>query len=169
MYKIVCFIGHRKIVITFDLEKKLTEYIEYLIVNENVKVFLFGSRSEFDNLCYDIVSKLKEKYPYIKRIYFRSCYEKISDSYEKFLIEIYEGAIYLKECKGSGKSTYIKRNQTMIDNSDFCIFYYNQDYLPPKRKCRKKDLFDYQPKSGTAIAYKYAKQKKKTIKNFYSE
>ena len=63
LIKIVCFIGHRKIEITANLEQELTEYIEYLILNKNVKIFLFGSRSQFDNLCYDIVTKLKEKYP----------------------------------------------------------------------------------------------------------
>jgi len=54
----------------------------------------------------------------------------------------------------------------MIDDSDYCLFYYNEQYVPPKRKTAG-GLGDYQPKSGTAIAYKYAKRKKKIIKNFY--
>ena len=55
----------------------------------------------------------------------------------------------------------------MIDQSDFCIFYYDENYLPPRRKKANADLLDYQPKSGTAVAYNYSLQKKKQIKNFY--
>lgn len=55
----------------------------------------------------------------------------------------------------------------MIDNSDVCVFYYNKDYLPPIRKAQSKFLPDYQPKSGTAIAFQYAISKKKKILNMF--
>ena len=167
MSKKVCFIGHREIKVTDELLKSLNEFIIHLIVDENVNYFLFGNKSQFDNLCYDIVSKLKEKYLDIKRVYVRNCYEFISDTYKKYLLEGYEETIYPEECKNSGKVSYVRRNQAMIDGSDFCIFYYDKNYLPPKRKNSRTDLLDYQPKSGTAVAYKYAIQKKKQIKNFY--
>ena len=164
--KTCCFIGHRKIEITDDLKQKLYDYIENLIVNEKVEIFLFGSISMFDDLCYDIVNKLKEKYPDIKRIYVRSSYEEIDDFYKKYLLESFEETCYPENCKGSGKLSYIKRNQAMIDRSDFCVFYYDKNYLPPQRKWAKRNLLPYQPKSGTALAYRYATQKKKFIKNF---
>ena len=167
MCKRVCFIGHRKIVVTEDLKNNITEYIEYLINDKNVNIFLFGSNSQFDDLSYEIVSNLKEKYPDIKRVYVRNCYEFISDKYEKYLLDEYEETTYPEECKNSGKLSYVKRNQAMIDQSDFCVLYYDENYLPPKRKKANADLLDYQPKSGTAVAYNYALQKKKQIKNFY--
>ena len=58
-----CFIGHRKINETEELKQKLTEVIENLIVNENVDTFLFGSKSEFNDLCRYTVTELKKKYP----------------------------------------------------------------------------------------------------------
>ena len=54
----------------------------------------------------------------------------------------------------------------MIDKSDFCIVYYREDYKPPMRKNSRRDFFEYQPKSGTKLAYDYAKRKGKTIINF---
>ena len=45
--------------------------------------------------------------------------------------------------------------------------YYNENYAPP-RKNSKRDLTDYQPKSGTKIAYDYAVKKKKEIINVYA-
>ena len=51
----------------------------------------------------------------------------------------------------------------MIDDSDFCVFYYNEAYLPPRRKRSKRDLSTYQPKSGTRLAYEYAVQMSKKV------
>ena len=67
----------------------------------------------------------------------------------------------------SGKASYVERNQAMIDNSDYCIFYYNENYKPQPRKQSKRDITYYQPKSGTGLAYNYAKQKKKEIINIF--
>lgn len=66
--KTCCFIGHRNIEMTDELEKEIYGYIENLIISENVKTFLFGSKSDFDYLCHSVVSCLKNKYPEIKRI-----------------------------------------------------------------------------------------------------
>ena len=65
----------------------------------------------------------------------------------------------------AGKASYIERNQAMINNSDYCIFYYNENYMPPLRKHSKRSVCTYQPKTGTALAYDYAKQKKNVIIN----
>lgn len=65
----------------------------------------------------------------------------------------------------SNRSSYIERNYQMIDASDICIFYYNEKYLPPRRRYAKKDFLSYQPQSGTKLAFEYAKRKKKIIIN----
>ena len=65
----------------------------------------------------------------------------------------------------SGKAQYVERNQAMIDESDVCIFYYDEKYQPPLRKQSRRALNDYQPKSGTRVAYEYAKRKKKDVIN----
>ena len=61
--KTCCFIGHRTIDATEELKRKLTETIEKLITEEKVDTFLFGSKSEFNTLCLELVTALKEKYP----------------------------------------------------------------------------------------------------------
>ena len=55
----------------------------------------------------------------------------------------------------------------MINKSKFCVVYYDEKYLPPRRKNSRRDLFDYQPRSGTAVAYGYAVKKKKEIINVF--
>lgn len=53
----------------------------------------------------------------------------------------------------------------MINVGDYCIFYYNPDYRPPRRKYSKQSIGDYQPKSGTALAFDYANQRKRVGKD----
>lgn len=70
--KTCCFIGHRKIEETSKLRGELYEIIERLIKDEKVDTFLFGSKSRFNDLCHELVTKIKEKYPHIKRVYVRA-------------------------------------------------------------------------------------------------
>ena len=51
-----CFFGHRKITETDELKSNLYSEIEKLIINEKVNTFLFGSKSQFDDLCHTIVT-----------------------------------------------------------------------------------------------------------------
>ena len=149
-----CFIGHREINVTDELKEKLCVLIEHLITEESIDTFLFGSKSQFDDLCYDIVTEIKKKHPHIKRIFVRAEYPYIDESYKAYLLESYEDTYFPKSVLGAGKASFVKRNCEMIDNSRFCIVYYNEDYNPKGRK------------SGTKIALAYAVRKKKSIIRF---
>lgn len=179
--KTCSFFGHRKIEATKELKYKLTKIIEELIVNNNVEIFLFGSRSEFDELCHMIVTELKEKYPEIKRIAYtcqsetcileheREMWEKIHSQFENKKVRLmgFEEEHEHEKKYVAGKASYIERNQAMIDDSDYCVFYYNEDYRPKLRKWSIRSASFYQPKSGTAIAFDYAKKKQKDIINLF--
>lgn len=149
-----CFIGHRDICETEELKAQLCQVIEKLIVEEQVDTFLFGSKSKFNNLCYTLVTELKEKYPFIKRIYVRSEFPVISEDYKAYLLESYEQTYFPQSIIGAGRSVYVQRNNTMIDLSRFCVCYCQDGYAPKGRK------------SGTRIALAYAHKHKKTIYRF---
>jgi len=171
--KTACFFGHRKISVTDDLKSRLYNEIENLITADGIDIFLFGSKSQFDDLSYQIVSDFKSKYPNIKRIYVRAEFEYIygegSRAYREGLLERYEDTYYPECVSGAGKAVYVKRNCHMIDKSSVCVVFYDENYLPARRKQSRRDLFDYQPASGTGIAYQYAVKKKKKIINIFSE
>ncbi len=154
-----CFIGHRNIQKNEDLVSSLKNIITELI-NKGVSTFLFGSMSEFDEFSWKIVTELKEKYPFIKRVYVRSTYQYINKSYEKYLLKFYEETYFPKKLENAGKRSYVERNYEMIDHSTYCIFYYNENYVVPFSKSPKRN-------SGTKIAYHYAVKRKKTIINLY--
>lgn len=154
---VCCFFGHRKIKQSQGLNDKLQRIIEDLVVKEHVRSFLFGSKSEFNNLCYHIVTKLKVKYPVIKRIYVRAEYPNINDDYKNYLLQYYEDTYFPEQISKAGKAVYIERNYEMIDKSSFCVVYYDNSYIP--QKSRPKNSLGDHPKSGTKTAYEYALKK----------
>lgn len=146
-----CFIGHRTIEETQELKTTLYETIERLITNEKIDTFLFGSKSQFNDLCLALVTEIKEKYPQIKRVYVRAEYPYINDDYNNYLLTYYEDTYYPPKATNAGKASYIQRNFEMIEKSRFCLIYYDEEAIPNNRK------------SGTKIALDYAKKQNKNI------
>ena len=146
-----CFFGHKTIRETDELKSKLFAIIEKLILDENVNTFLFGSNSRFNSLCHETVTEIKKKYSHINRVYVRAEYPYISERYKNYLLESYEDTYYPEIVLNSGRASYIKRNYVMIDNSQYCVVYYDKQYAPTTRK------------SGTKIALEYALKRRKKI------
>lgn len=151
---VCCFLGHREICETEELRAQLYASIKDLIINKKVDTFLFGSKSQFNTLCYALVTELKRGFPHIKRIYVRAEFPVIRADYLAYLLGHYEDTYYPEKLIGAGRSVYIKRNAEIIDKSNFCVFYYDEAYLPKGRK------------SGTKIALDYAIKHKKVIFQF---
>lgn len=146
------FFGHREIEISNELEHKLFMTSESLI-NNGCKIFYFGGFGMFDELCHKVVSKLKEKYPHVQRIYCLSDPRHLQrNKRPKWLRnEDYEEFIYLDLEFDWWYQRIYYRNCAMIDRSDIIIFYVEE-----------------REQSGAYKAYKYAKKKRKNIINLYS-
>ncbi len=150
-----CFLGHRTINQTEELKQRLFKNIEFLIINNKVDTFLFGSKSQFNDLALEVVTTLKTKYSFINRVYVRAEFPFIDDNYKKYLLNKYDETYFPEKILNSGKATYIERNYEMINKSNICIIYYNEKNLPTNRK------------SGTKIAYNYALKQNKNIINVF--
>lgn len=168
---VACFIGHRKISVEEAFLSYLKDCIRALIVDKNFDTFLFGNRSEFDDVCLEAVTQLKKDYPNIRRVCVRATYPCISEDYKKYLLTFYDETYLPDALEKTGKASYVERNQHMIDRSDLCVFYYNEHYFPPKKQISRNHFLpipSYQPKSGTKLAYQYAMTQKKGILNLFS-
>lgn len=150
MQNAVCFIGHRKVEEKTVTEREVKILAEKLI-EKGFNKFIFGDRSEFNDMCYKIVTEKRKCFPKIQRIHFGTNYENADEYTEKFLKIGYEDSICPKGISKAGKSVYIQRNFAMIDESEICVFYYDGGIL----------------KSGTATAFKYASNKNKKIINLW--
>lgn len=143
-----CF-GHFDVDITNELKARTGEEIDKAIA-DGVRIFLFGGRSDFDDLVYNVVSKKKEQNPRlnIKRIFCFALDKQLQNPPNWFKRKEYEG--YDCPCKDFDwwyTSIYF-RNCAMIDQSDLVLFYAEE---------RKN--------SGAYKAYKYAVKSYKTIVN----
>ena len=150
---VTCFIGHRTITATNELRERIRTAVLDLIDNQGVDTFLFGSRSQFDELCLKIVTEIKEIRPHIKRIYVRAEYPYISADYEKYLLTFYDETYIPESIIHAGKAVYIERNRYMIDSADICVFFLDTSTTSNRKQ------------SGTLIAYHYAHSLTKTIYN----
>ena len=93
-------------------------------------------------------------------------WEKIYSHFNKESVNLkcFDEMVRHKTVVKSGRASYVERNKEMIDNSDYCVFYYDENYQLPKKRALN-GLSEYSPKSGTKIAFDYAKQKNKIIIN----
>ena len=124
--KTCSFFGHRDIAITHELTNKLKTVIEHLIKNENFTVFYFGELGDFDNICYEIVTELKTTYMQIERIYVAPDEKKLS-LHRRRNIKSYEKRIVLPVSFSWWYKIIYYRNLSIIDNSDFIIFYVTEN------------------------------------------
>lgn len=146
--KLTCaFIGHRKIEKAEEVRQKVIDTVTGLI-NEGADIFLFGSRSQFDEMCYKVVTELQVVYPHIRRVEVRASNEYLHQMYIDITLKYYEETVFPKSVSGAGYRAYIKRNQAMIDMCDVLVVYYDKNYKPTART-----------KSGTMLAVEYALKK----------
>ncbi len=171
-YKACAILGHRKIEVTDKLGREIFDTVCDLVENKGVKSFLFGSRSEFDTLCYKIVSNLRKRYE-LELVVYTCKHETFIDNREKEELEkafkvcgikanlnVFDREVEYSSKYVSGKSSYLQRNYAMIDDCDYCLFYYNKEYKPTNVKGEITN-------SGTALAYNYAQKRSKNIINLY--
>ena len=161
--KACSFFGHRDTPQTEELKQKVRETVERLIVEERVDTFLFASRSNFDELCYIVVTELKEKYPHIQRIAYlckheSGCLAGEGKDEQRRIKELTGRDVYVREFEdikksdrvnSAGRASYVERNCLMIKNSNFVVVH-----LDEERNAGK---------SGTRLAYKYSLRQKKCM------
>ena len=123
-------------------------------VDGGCRDFYFGGYGNFDKLCLEIVTKIKEERPEleIRRIYCVPQERYLRKRVRYFKREDYDEITYLMPSfEGWYKSIYF-RNCAMIDRSDLVIFY-----------------AEIRENSGAYKAYKYAKRKNKEMVNLWEK
>ncbi len=143
-----CF-GHSDVEITDELRARTSKEIDKAVA-DGIKNFLFGGRSDFDDLVYDIVSQKMQRQPTlgIKRIF---CFPLDRDLIKPpywFVKKEYEGYDCPPKDFYSWYTALYYRNCAMIDQSDLVLFY-----------------AEARENSGAYKAYKYAVKKHKKIVN----
>lgn len=164
--EVCCFIGHRRVGETETLKLRIYSVTEKLI-KSGIRVFLFGDHSEFNDMCYEVVTELKSLYPKILRVLYRKDYPR-ADAYTlQFYLDEFDDSICPDRVGRAGAAAYIERNRAMIAQSLVCVFYYDTDYRAISRRYVKNRIVTRETKSGTKIAYDFAVSQNSKIINLF--
>lgn len=145
-----CF-GHSDADITDDLIARTRIEIDKAVA-DGVRIFLFGGLSDFDDLCYDIVTEKRNANPQlgIKRVFCFALDDQLRKPPKWFSRKEYEAL----ECPPKQFDYWYKaiyyRNLAMIDRSDLILFWVEQ-----------------RENSGAYKTYRYAVKKRKRIVNLF--
>ncbi|MCL2370574.1 MAG: hypothetical protein FWC80_05045 [Firmicutes bacterium] len=119
--KTCCLFGQAKISIKKQdqLCKILYDQLE-ILVKDGYTNFSFDCKGDFSLVVAMAISKLKKIYPNIKKVYYQ-----VYDNEDTGLLQHgYDEIIPpLKNIPQTDTLSY--RNHSMVDNSDYCIFYLN--------------------------------------------
>lgn len=149
--KICSVFGHCDVEITDDLTNRTRTEIDRA-VSEGVGTFLFGGRSDFDDLCYSLVTEKRNAEPElgIRRVFCFALDKQLRKPPSWFVRKEYEALeCPIKEFDYWYTSIYY-RNIAMIDSSDLILFWVE------KRE-----------NSGAYKTFKYAVKKHKRYVNLF--
>lgn len=123
-YKYCSVFGHSKIQDTEELREKLRLTFEDMIIGKNVRNFYFGGFGKFDEICWEIITKLKSQFNDVKRIFCLSDSRHINPSKRPYWINTndYEKIIYFDLDYDYWYTRIYYRNCEIINHSDYVVF-----------------------------------------------
>ena len=145
-----CF-GHFDVDITDDLIARTRIEIDKA-VTDGIRIFLFGGRSDFDDLCYDLVTVKKNAEPQlgIKRVFCFPLENQLRKPPWWYKRKEYEALECPTKDFDYWYTSIYYRNLAMIDQSDLILFWVEE-----------------RENSGAYKTYRYAVKKHKRIVNLF--
>lgn len=146
-----CF-GHYDIDITDALIARTRIEIDKAVA-DGVRVFLFGGISDFDDLCYDLVTEKRNAEPQlnIKRVFCFALDKQLRKPPHWFVRKEYEALECPTKDFDYWYTAIYYRNLAMIDRSDLILF-----------------CVEERENSGAFKTYQYAVKKRKRFVNLFS-
>lgn len=127
--KYCSFFGHRDFIDNKQLENKIKNQIIYCVENLKIYNFYLGGYGGFDVCCAKYVNDLKKIYPQIKSHLVLAYLNNKFDTYDKMYINnMFDETIYPPLENTLLRFAISKRNQWIVDNSNYIIFYINHSW-----------------------------------------
>lgn len=146
-----CFTGHRILGKNFSNEK-LYEAVLCLVKNHGVSTFICGGALGFDTVAAEAVLRARNEGCDVKLHIYVPCSnqsEKWSPQQKQKYNEILEKADYVDRVNRPYFDGCMKiRNYKMVDNSAYCICYYNE---PESRPSGTGQTVRYAIRSGLSV------------------
>ena len=119
MQKTCAFLGNSEIIETDALKSKIRQAITDLIKNKGVSTFYVGIKGQFETLCHQMLSEIKQSHPDIRIILIIAYVKDLEKSRYPF-----DDFYFPVLCEFGYKGWSIaKRNEWLIDQTDYIISY----------------------------------------------
>lgn len=124
------FAGHREI-FALDIERQIKTVIEGILPEDNTFVFYSGDMGEFDKMCSSAVRSIKRCHPKLDISlvavlpYMMNSVNTNRDYYETYFDDI---LIPAELADVHYKAAISRRNQWLVDHSDYLIAYVYRDF-----------------------------------------
>ena len=143
---IITFCGHSKMTFSKRKQNELNSLLENQLIENQSCTFYLGWYGDFDNLCFDLLKKLKLSYPHIKLVFITPY---LDDNYKKLKCakESFDEIIFPPLEEVPKKYAILRRNEWMVEHADFLIAYVKYNW------------------GGASKMLAHAKQKKKRYIN----
>ena len=124
---VIAFFGHSNYVSSLDDEKQLVELLETATFGEQVD-FYFGGYGNFDNFAYRCAKIYKKYHEDSKLIFITPYLNGWLDNKRDFLQKNYDEIIYPDIEQVPPKFAIIKRNEWIVNKSDYVFTYVKTHY-----------------------------------------
>lgn len=146
----ISFFGHADFCEVDIYRKKLENLISNFLKSENVDFYL-GGYGRFDSFALNCCKEIKKKMNNVKLVFITPYIGKWLENKNSIIKINYDECVYPPIETIHPKFAILKRNEWIIDNSDFIVFYVSRKY------------------GGAYQALKYAIKKGKKFKNIFEK
>lgn len=119
---VITFFGHAKNTYTKNDEERLYKLIEK-VAEGNMVDFFLGGYGNFDSLAKKCVKKYKETHTDTKTVFVTPYLNKWLDDRKVYIEKEYDEVLYPELEQTPLKYAITKRNEWMIEQADYIIFY----------------------------------------------
>jgi len=129
MSKYCSLFGHSEFFVNSDLECRIKSEIINCVENRGITEFYLGGYGGFDLACARFIRELKLIYPQIKSYLVLAYLDKKFDDMDKdYIKKTYDDLIFPPIENVPKRLAIIKRNEWIIANSEYIIFYVNHSW-----------------------------------------
>lgn len=123
------FFGHRDFSIDEDMKTRIKSEIKWAIHECDITDFLLGGYGKFDYACTAILREIKTEFPYVRSHLVIAYLDKKLTDYDKIYIkENFDSVVYPPIENTPKKFAILKRNEWILDNSEYIIFYVDHSF-----------------------------------------
>ena len=122
--KACCEFGHSDFDASNDVIEKIRNKLLYLIEEENYDTFYLGNKGLFDYFIAKELYEIKKIYPHINRVLVLAYLnQKVTNNEKEYRDKMFDEILFPPLEKVPLRFAYSKRNQWIINNSDYIIFF----------------------------------------------